>query len=97
MRVDEGFSDARLLAEVSLLPDKVRIATGRRAVAMATGMIDKSYNKRVPIKQVLVVVTSGWHVMCFDHNLNKLWDVNLQVNDAFYSFLFSEKITVLFD
>ncbi|KAK6150597.1 hypothetical protein DH2020_015529 [Rehmannia glutinosa] len=27
-RVDEGFSEARVLAEVSLLPDKLRIATG---------------------------------------------------------------------
>ncbi|KAH6810210.1 FG-GAP repeat-containing protein [Perilla frutescens var. hirtella] len=77
-RVDEGFSEARLLAEVSLLPDKLRIATGRRAVAMATGVIEKSYNKREARKQVLVVVTSGWSVMCFDHNLKKLWEVNLQ-------------------
>ncbi|KAL0378311.1 UNVERIFIED_CONTAM: hypothetical protein Sradi_3136600 [Sesamum radiatum] len=77
-RVDEGFSEARVLAEVSLLPDKLRIATGRRAVAMATGVVDKNYNKREPRKQVLVVVTSGWSVMCFDHNLKKLWDINLQ-------------------
>ncbi|GER40391.1 FG-GAP repeat-containing protein [Striga asiatica] len=77
-RVDEGFSEARVLAEVSLLPDKLRIATGRRAVAMATGVIERNYNKREPRKQVLVVVTSGWSVMCFDHNLKKLWDVNLQ-------------------
>ncbi|KAL3818798.1 hypothetical protein ACJIZ3_004703 [Penstemon smallii] len=77
-RVDEGFSEARLLADVSLLPDKLRIATGRRAVAMATGVVDKNYNKREPRKQVLVVVTSGWSVMCFDHNLKKLWEVNLQ-------------------
>ncbi|KAG8383387.1 hypothetical protein BUALT_Bualt04G0007200 [Buddleja alternifolia] len=77
-RVDESFSEARLLTEVSLLPDKLRIATGRRAVAMATGIIDKTYNKAEPRKQVLVVVTTGWTVMCFDHNLKKLWDVNLQ-------------------
>lgn len=81
-RVDEGFSEARLLAEVSLLPDKLRIATGRRAVAMATGVIDKNYNRREPLKQVLVVVTTGWSVMCFDHNLKKLWDINLQVGDV---------------
>ncbi|KAG6397396.1 hypothetical protein SASPL_143563 [Salvia splendens] len=77
-RVDEGFSEALVLAEVSLLPDKTRIATGRRAVAMATGVIEKTYNKRVARKQVLVVVTSGWSVMCFDHNLKKLWEENLQ-------------------
>lgn len=77
-RVDEGFSDVRVLAEVSLLPDKVRVASGRRAVAMATGVIDRIYKKGQPQKQVLVVVTSGWSVMCFDHNLKKLWETNLQ-------------------
>lgn len=81
--MDEGFSETRVLAEVSLLPDKLRIATGRRAVAMATGVIDRNYNKREPQKQVIVVVTSGWSVMCFDHNLKKLWDVNLQVRISF--------------
>ena len=42
-RVDEGFSEARLLTELSLLPDKTRVVTGRRAVAMATGVIDRRY------------------------------------------------------
>ncbi|KAK1588636.1 hypothetical protein Q3G72_025282 [Acer saccharum] len=77
-RVDEGFSEARVLAEVSLLPDKIRIASGRNAVAMATGVIDRTFKQGQPLKQVLVVVTSGWSVMCFDHNLKKLWDTNLQ-------------------
>ncbi|GAB2282792.1 hypothetical protein Dimus_017327 [Dionaea muscipula] len=77
-RVDEGFSEARILAEVSLLPDKVRVTSGRRAVAMATGVIDRVYKPGQPLKQVLVVVTSGWSVMCFDHNLKKLWEMNLQ-------------------
>ncbi|XP_057449340.1 uncharacterized protein LOC130740682 [Lotus japonicus] len=76
-RVDEGFSEARVLAEVSLLPDKVRVMTGRRPVAMATGYIDR-YKVGQPQKQVLVVVTSGWSVMCFDSNLQKLWENNLQ-------------------
>lgn len=80
-RVDEGFSEARVLAEVSLLPDKIRIASGRRAVAMATGVVDRSYKQGQVQKQVLVVVTSGWSVMCFDHNLKKLWETNLQVCD----------------
>jgi hypothetical protein len=78
-RVDEGFSEARLLTELSLLPDKTRVAAGRRAVAMATGVIDRRYKEGHPLKQVLVVVTSGWSVMCFDHNLKKLWETNLQV------------------
>jgi hypothetical protein len=76
--VDEGFSDARVLAEVSLLPDKIRISSGRRAVAMAVGIVDRDKPGQTQ-KQVLVVVTSGWSVMCFDHNLKKLWENNLQV------------------
>lgn len=76
-RVDEGFSEARVLAEVSLLPDKVRVMSGRRPVAMATGFIDR-HKIGQPHKQVLVVVTSGWFVMCFDSNLQKLWENNLQ-------------------
>lgn len=77
-RVDEGFSEARVLAEVPLLPDKVRVASGRRAVAMATGVVDRFYKPGQVQKRVLVVVTSGWSVMCFDHNLKKLWETNLQ-------------------
>ncbi|CAK9320713.1 unnamed protein product [Citrullus colocynthis] len=77
-RVDEGFSHARVLTEVSLLPAKVRISSGRRPVAMATGVIDRHPRQGQPVTQVLVVVTSGWSVMCFDHNLNKLWETNLQ-------------------
>ncbi|KAM7516178.1 hypothetical protein LguiA_005761 [Lonicera macranthoides] len=77
-RVDEGFSEARVLAEVTLLPDKIRITSGRRAVAMATGVIDRTHKRGQVQKQVLVVVTSGWSVMCFDHNLKKLWETNLQ-------------------
>ncbi|XP_059437498.1 uncharacterized protein LOC132170512 [Corylus avellana] len=76
-RVDEGFSDAFVLADVSLLPDKIRISSGRRAVAMAAGIVDRDKPGQAP-KQVLVVVTSGWSVMCFDHNLKKLWENNLQ-------------------
>lgn len=76
--MDEGFSDALVLAEVSLLPDKIRISSGRRAVAMAAGIVDRDKPGQAP-KQVLVVVTSGWSVMCFDHNLKKLWENNLQV------------------
>ncbi|KAK8916541.1 hypothetical protein KSP39_PZI022959 [Platanthera zijinensis] len=77
-QVDEGFSEARILAEVSLLPDKIRISSGRRPVAMAAGYVDRSYKHGEIRKQVLVVVTSGWSVMCFDHNLKKLWENNLQ-------------------
>ena len=68
----------RVLAEVSLLPDKIRVTSGRRPVAMATGYIDR-YKIGQPQKQVLVVVTSGWFVMCFDSNHQKLWENSLQV------------------
>ncbi|CAL9080094.1 unnamed protein product [Musa textilis] len=77
-RVDEGFAEARVLAEVSLLPDKIRISSGRRPVALASGVVDRSYKNGEMRKQVVVVVTSGWLVMCFDHNLKKLWENNLQ-------------------
>lgn len=29
--------------------------------------------------QVVVVVTHGWHVLCFDHNLKLLWDRSIRV------------------
>ncbi|GKV41538.1 hypothetical protein SLEP1_g49053 [Rubroshorea leprosula] len=45
---------------------------------MATGVIDRTYKLGQPQKQVLVVVASGWSVMCFDHNLKKLWENKLQ-------------------
>lgn len=78
-RIDEGFTEARVLAEVSLLPEKVRITSGRRAVAMAAGVVDRSFmHGEVKKKKVFVVVTSGWSIMCFDHNLKKLWEQNLQ-------------------
>ncbi|KAB1204498.1 hypothetical protein CJ030_MR8G021849 [Morella rubra] len=44
---------------------------------MAAGVVDRDKPGQNP-KQVLVVVTSGWSVMCFDHNLKKLWENNLQ-------------------
>ncbi|KAL6603393.1 hypothetical protein ACP70R_043754 [Stipagrostis hirtigluma subsp. patula] len=73
-----GFHEARVMADISLLPANVRIASGRRPVAMAVGHVDRSYRHGDVRKQVLVVVTSGWNVMCFDHNLKKLWEANLQ-------------------
>uniref|UniRef100_A0A0E0MDH5 FG-GAP repeat-containing protein n=1 Tax=Oryza punctata TaxID=4537 RepID=A0A0E0MDH5_ORYPU len=76
---DASFHDARLMADVSLLPSNVRVSSGRRPVAMAVGTVDRHYaHAHVPSKQLLVVVTSGWSVMCFDHNLKKLWEANLQ-------------------
>uniref|UniRef100_A0A453MNQ3 FG-GAP repeat-containing protein n=1 Tax=Aegilops tauschii subsp. strangulata TaxID=200361 RepID=A0A453MNQ3_AEGTS len=73
----DGFHEARVMAEISLLPANVRVAAGRRPVAMAVGAVDRSYKHAEVRKQVLVVVTSGWAVMCFDHNLKKLWETSL--------------------
>lgn len=88
-RIDESFAEARVLAEVSLLPEKVRITSGRRAVAMAAGVVDRSFmHGEVKKKKVLVVVTSGWSVLCFDHNLKKLWEQNLQVCHQCYNTCF---------
>lgn len=75
--VDDGFSEARVLANVSLLPDKVRIVAGRFPVAMAVGSIKRTFKEGDIAKQVLVVVTAGWSVICYDHNLKKLWETNL--------------------
>lgn len=76
--VDDGFSEARVLAKVSLLPQKVRIAAGRLPVAMAVGSIQRTYREGDITKQILVVVTAGWSVICYDHNLKKLWEADLQ-------------------
>lgn len=77
-RAHEGFSDARLLKEVSLLPKNVRVSAGRRPVAMAAGPIQRWGSAAGKQKQVLVVVTSGWAIICFDHNLEVMWEKDLQ-------------------
>lgn len=47
---------------------------------MAVGYIDPEPREKVrpPRKQVLVVVTASWQVLCFDHNLNMLWEVTME-------------------
>jgi hypothetical protein len=74
-----GFAEARVLAEVSLLPDRVRVGAGRRPVALAAGEVKRAYRSQELKKQVIVVVTAGWNIMCFDHNLKKLWEDDVQV------------------
>ncbi|KAE8792513.1 hypothetical protein D1007_32912 [Hordeum vulgare] len=68
----DDFHEACVMAEISLLPANVRVAAGRRPVAKAVDTVDRSYKQADVRKQVLVVVTSDWVVMCFDHNLKKL-------------------------
>eukprot|EP00012_Vannella_robusta_P008163 CAMPEP_0206192598 /NCGR_PEP_ID=MMETSP0166-20121206/6056_1 /ASSEMBLY_ACC=CAM_ASM_000260 /TAXON_ID=95228 /ORGANISM="Vannella robusta, Strain DIVA3 518/3/11/1/6" /LENGTH=821 /DNA_ID=CAMNT_0053609129 /DNA_START=92 /DNA_END=2558 /DNA_ORIENTATION=- len=55
----------------SLLP-QFAITYGRRPVALAVGYIDPPSN--VQRKQVIVVLTDGWVVMCFDYELRLLWE-----------------------
>eukprot|EP00249_Psilotum_nudum_P018309 c26740_g1_i2 orf=290-2380(+) len=74
---DGGFSDAHLLATVSLLPERVRVAAGRQPVAMAAGAIQR-VGEGERRKEVVVVLTAGWNIICFDHNLKKLWEADVQ-------------------
>lgn len=79
-----GFAPARLLSSASLLPASVRVASGRRAAALAVGHADFAQqpprrNASSPLpprlrrKQVILVVTPGFAVLAFDHNLALLW------------------------
>lgn len=47
---------------------------------MAVGYIDADPHEKVrPLrKQVLVVVTASWQVLCFDHNLVLMWEVAME-------------------
>jgi hypothetical protein len=79
---DQGFEEARVLAEVSLLPQNVRVGTGRRPVSIAAGEVKRVYKGTERRKKVIVVVTAGWAIMCFDHNLKKLWEDDVQVGSC---------------
>lgn len=74
---------AKMLGEVSLLPANVRVTAGRQAVALAAGHLDGPYSedgtKRKRRKAVVVVLTAGWSILCFDHNLKLMWETSVQV------------------
>lgn len=84
----ESYHTARILAQVSLIPAGVKVAVeGRIAVAMAVGHLDPpshhetTHMKGVTKKRrkaVLAVVTGGWNVLCFDHNLKLMWENSVQ-------------------
>lgn len=76
--IDDSFSEARVLATVSLLPERVRVAAGRLPVAMGAGSIQRTYKEGEISKQVFVVVTAGWSIICYDHNLKKLWEADVK-------------------
>jgi len=75
----DGFAVAKLLGETSLLSHGSHTLHGQKPVALATGSIDAPHKDLVskPRKGVIVVMTSNWHVMCFDHNLKLLWSQNV--------------------
>ena len=61
------------------------MASGRRAVALAVGHLEaasalnssSSLVVAPPRKSVIVVLTAGWSLLCFDHNLRLLWETAL--------------------
>ncbi|GBF99911.1 hypothetical protein Rsub_12819 [Raphidocelis subcapitata] len=79
-RAGEGFAPATVIAQASLLPQKIVVGVDRRPVALAAGYLDPEPRERVrpPRKQVLVVVTASWRVMAFDHNLALLWEADVE-------------------
>lgn len=77
-----GFAPARVLARASLLPAHVRVASGRRAVALAVGPLDPPAPKvnasaAPPRKSFVLALTASWSLLCFDHNLRLLWERSL--------------------
>ncbi|KAE8768597.1 hypothetical protein D1007_59912 [Hordeum vulgare] len=54
----DEFHEARVMAEISLLPVNVRVAVGRRPVTMAVGTVDRSYKQADVRKQVLLRLVS---------------------------------------
>lgn len=66
-RAADGFAQATLLQEVSLLHSSqhgVSMAAVQRIVSLSVGYLDPLPAERVlpPRKQVIVVVTAGWQV-----------------------------------
>eukprot|EP00026_Physarum_polycephalum_P003889 Phypoly_transcript_03906.p1 GENE.Phypoly_transcript_03906~~Phypoly_transcript_03906.p1 ORF type:complete len:676 (+),score=80.54 Phypoly_transcript_03906:81-2108(+) len=55
----------------SSLMRTVGVRSGRRPVGLASGYLKTSEQEST---QVIVVVTDGWIVMCYDHNLELLWE-----------------------
>lgn len=78
-RAGDGFAPAAVLAEASLLPAHSKATFGRRPVALATGHLEEQEHDFVHArrKQVIVVVTESWAVLCFDHNVKLLWEAHL--------------------
>eukprot|EP00210_Caulerpa_lentillifera_P006288 g6007.t1 len=63
------------MGETSLLAHGSHTIRGQKPVALAAGYIDNPHKDYVtkPRKGVIAVMTSNWHLMCFDHNLKLMW------------------------
>ena len=82
-----NFQAARPQYEATLLSSIVRLSEGRQPAALASGYIDPPPKDPVTLRrQVIVVVTQDWTVLCFDEKLKLMWESNLQdfVPDDFY-------------
>lgn len=81
------FKPASAQYEATLLSSIVRLSAGRQPAALAAGYIDPPPKDPVTLRrQVIVVVTQDWTVLCFDEKLKLMWESNLQdfVPDDFY-------------
>lgn len=68
----------QMLKEQSLL-SSLSLRIGRQPIAVATGYIQRFSSTELR-QMVIVVVTEGWAVICFDHNLNKMWEKSVTVH-----------------
>jgi len=59
--------------------------SGRKPVAIAVGFIDEP-QEGIVRKPVIVIVTDGWNVMCYDHNLKLMWEstARFDMSSSFY-------------
>ncbi|GAB4815172.1 hypothetical protein N2152v2_002218 [Parachlorella kessleri] len=75
-RFGDGFAQALLLSELSIAEGREHV----HIVGLASGHITPQHKELVyaPRKQVVVVVTNQLKVLCYDHNLRRLWEQDLQ-------------------
>ncbi|KAK9806239.1 hypothetical protein WJX72_006852 [[Myrmecia] bisecta] len=80
-RAGDGFAKAAVIATVTLKPEDVedRLRSAYRPIALRTGYLDPLPTELVRAlrKQVVVVVTAGYHILCYDHNLKLLWATDI--------------------
>ena len=77
------FRPASPTHEATLLSSIVRLSTGRQPAALASGYIDPPPKDPITLRrQVVVVVTQDWTVLCFDEKLKLMWESNLQVRPS---------------